>query len=95
LIFIIREAISNAIRHSEAENVTISLHRVKSVLTLEIKDDGKGFDPELTSTGSGRGLRNIQSRAREINADLEITSSPGTGSSIQVHLKKQFLQTRI
>jgi signal transduction histidine kinase len=94
-IFIIREAISNAIRHSEAENVTISLRRAKSVLTLEIKDDGKGFDPDLTSMGSGRGLRNIQSRAREINADIEIISAPGKGSSIQVHLKKQFFETRI
>lgn len=94
-VFIIREAISNAIRHSEAENVTISLRRLNSNLTLEIKDDGNGFDPKLTSTGSGRGLRNIYSRAREINADLEITSSPEAGSSILVRLKKQLFDTRI
>jgi signal transduction histidine kinase len=94
-VFIIREAISNAIRHSEAENVTISLRRLNSNLTLEIKDDGIGFDPKLASTGSGRGLRNIYSRAREINADLEITSAPESGSSILVRLKKQLFETRI
>ena len=75
--------------------MTISLRRLNSNLTLEIKDDGIGFDPKLASTGSGRGLRNIYSRAREINADLEITSAPESGSSILVRLKKQLFETRI
>jgi signal transduction histidine kinase len=59
---------------------------------LDIESD---TSRSLTSMGSGRGLRNIQSRAREINADIEIISAPGKGSSIQVHLKKQFFETRI
>lgn len=92
MIFIIREAISNAIRHAKAESVTISLRKVKSSILLEIKDNGVGFDPGASEMESGHGLRNMRSRARELNAEFEIQSDPDNGSTVCVRLRKSMVE---
>ncbi len=88
LIFIIREGVSNAIRHAEAEKVTISLRRRQSSIILEIQDDGKGFNNDLPGDGAGHGLRNMRSRAREINAEFDIHTRSGKGTTVSVRLRK-------
>ncbi len=87
LLHMTREILSNALRHSYATRVNVSLRtqpdgRVK----LEVSDDGTGFDP-AAETGSGRGLNNLTARAREIDAELAIASSPGKGTRIAVSFR--------
>lgn len=84
LLQMVREAVSNALRHSGATQVRISLQADgDGGALLEISDNGHGFDPALR-TGTGRGLVNLASRAREIGGTLHIDSAPGKGARIMV-----------
>jgi signal transduction histidine kinase len=84
LLQMAREAVSNAMRHSGASEVRISLRPTPDgPAVLEISDDGAGFDAAL-QTGTGRGLSNLATRAREIGAKLLVDSSPGKGARITI-----------
>jgi signal transduction histidine kinase len=54
-------------------------------VSISISDDGKGFDTKRDFEGNG--LKNMHSRAREINADLKMTSEIGKGTSVDLSLK--------
>jgi len=90
LFFIYKEALNNIVKHAEAKNVDIKLLVEKSSILLSIKDDGKGFIA-LENFG-GNGLKNIRSRANEINAELKFKSTPGSGTLLE--LTVNITQTR-
>lgn len=77
---IVREAISNAIRHGGATRIDITLERVDPGARLSISDNGAGFEPGREKRG--RGLDNISERVRLLGAKLAIESSPGNGTRI-------------
>lgn len=89
LLFIVREAASNALRHGHARNVSIFLRREGLDWVLRVRDDGKGFDParfhpaRATDSG-GRGLGNLHVRANELEGRAHIESSPGQGCEVRV-----------
>jgi signal transduction histidine kinase len=85
LLQIAREALSNALRHSRARVGSLKLQAVPDGIVLEIIDDGVGFDPREPQQG-GRGLRNVESRARQIGATVEIQSAPGHGTRVMIHV---------
>ena len=80
---IFKEALNNCVKYSKAKLVIITLEQSEYALTLLISDDGIGFNPEIET--SGNGLRNMQSRAREIRASISINSQVEKGTKI--HLK--------
>ncbi|HEY0968177.1 MAG TPA: CHASE4 domain-containing protein [Opitutaceae bacterium] len=80
---IIREAMSNSLRHGHAAKVTISLTRADDFARLEIVDDGTGFDPAESRPG-GQGLANMAERARESEAEYLLESVRGKGTRIVV-----------
>lgn len=80
LVYIAREAMSNALRHARARQGTVSLERHDGGVCLMIEDDGIGFDVEMPHTGEG--LRNIASRAAKLHARVRISSKPGEGTRI-------------
>ncbi len=80
---IIRECVSNALRHSLANSINLSLQLRHDDICLSVTDDGQGFDPTAVA-GRGRGLGNITSRAREVGAHCVIDSSPGKGTRVTV-----------
>lgn len=82
IFFIYKEALNNIVKHAEAKSVNIKFNIENGYVFLAIKDDGKGFNNELIS--SGNGLKNIKSRAREINGDLRFESSPGSGTNLEL-----------
>jgi signal transduction histidine kinase len=82
---IVREAVSNSLRHGDAAHVTIRLHEDGDRLALLIQDDGKGFDSAAIS-GNGHGLANFQARADLLGADLRVESQPGNGTRIVLTL---------
>jgi NO-binding membrane sensor protein with MHYT domain/two-component sensor histidine kinase len=84
---IAREAMSNSRRHSHAEHGTVTLGRTDDGVTLEVGDDGDGFDPAALKE-EGRGLYNMKNRAQQIGARLEILSSPGNGTRVVLHIPK-------
>ncbi|HEU4492613.1 MAG TPA: ATP-binding protein [Rubrobacteraceae bacterium] len=76
------EASWNAVKHAQARNLWLETRRVGSVVIVRIRDDGRGFD-----TGDpppGLGLRYMRRRAEEVGAEVDIISSPGRGTSIQL-----------
>lgn len=85
LYLIFKEAINNAVKYSQATEVTVLLHYKEGELLLRITDNGKGFKTSAQTPGNG--LKNMNSRAIAMGADLSIESIPGVGTSIV--LRKQ------
>ena len=89
LLHIVREAVSNALRHAAPHRVTIRLEpvarpqSVRAWWRLEVADDGAGFAPEQAN-GSGRGLKNFTARAAELGGQSRIDSTPGGGTRVTV-----------
>ncbi len=79
LYLIFKEAINNIAKHSDADQVFISISNAEGAFQLEIKDNGKG-KPRLqngSNFNSGQGLSNIKMRAQRINAKVEIIKEEG------------------
>jgi signal transduction histidine kinase len=75
----LREILSNIVRHSEASIVQIQVDTNLNLIEVDVRDNGVGFTPNI---GSGRGLRNLASRARELGGDCTIESEPGRGTMV-------------
>lgn len=90
IFFIYKEALNNIVKHAEAKSVEIKFDVLDGNIFLLLKDDGKGFN--TSSSFGGNGLKNIRSRAKEINADLKFESSLGSGTILE--LSANITQTR-
>lgn len=83
---IVRESLSNALRHGRASRIMIRLRAAENGgATLEVMDNGRGFDP-VQRMGTGRGLVNLTTRAREMGATLRIESEEGGGTTVRLFL---------
>jgi signal transduction histidine kinase len=83
---IVQEALTNVIRHADAQSVSILLTRKNGRVSVVIEDDGRGFDPERGGSGSGIGLLGISERVRLLGGSLTIESSSGHGSALHIDL---------
>jgi signal transduction histidine kinase len=83
LLFIVREAVSNALRHGEARHLAVSLARRGEHWRLEVRDDGKGCALPPPA-GTGRGLVNIRARAAELGGSLSLAPGFGGGVTLAV-----------
>ncbi|MFC2015737.1 ATP-binding protein [Chloroflexota bacterium] len=81
---IAQEALANVARHSAANHVDLLLSDEDGVVTMEITDDGCGFDPR--GERAGMGLVSMRERAEALNGDVVIESEPGRGTRISVTL---------
>jgi signal transduction histidine kinase len=83
----VQEAVNNIARHSNAENALIEIDRGRDGLTIEVEDDGVGFDlGEATSTvdsGRGLGLTGLRERMELLGGMADIDSSPGDGTRVR------------
>jgi signal transduction histidine kinase len=85
LLRIAEESLANALRHSNASRITVSLQCDPTCIRLCVVDDGDGFDVDRVEHSPGHcGLRSIRERADEICADLTITSEYRLGTRIDV-----------
>ncbi len=78
----VREALSNAARHADATTVRIAATVDAGRLHLVVADDGAGFDTARVSTG--RGLANIAERVAAMGGRLELVSTTGEGTSVEL-----------
>jgi signal transduction histidine kinase len=81
VVQIVREALSNVGRHGAATTCRVSVERNSAGLVIEVDDDGRGFDVELTR--SGMGLQNLQERVGSLGGVFHIESTPGEGTTIR------------
>jgi signal transduction histidine kinase len=77
-----QEAISNAIRHSHARTITISLSLLANRIRLSVRDDGIGFD--MHQNGPGFGIRGMTRRSDNIGGRIQIISAPNHGTAITI-----------
>jgi len=87
LLRIVTEATTNAVRHSGASQVSLSL-KEEEALVLRIADDGVGFQPGAVDTGlySGFGLTSMQERAERAGGRLRVRSDPERGTVVEVRI---------
>jgi signal transduction histidine kinase len=81
-----QEALNNALKHSRANHLTVSLKCGKAVSELIIKDDGIGFNPDQYHRRSGLGIRSMKERVKQIGGKFRICTSPGEGTSIKIEV---------
>lgn len=81
---VVQEVLNNAIKHSKANEIVVRIARSKGNLEVSIKDDGQGLDLQLIKQSRGIGWKNIYSRVELINGVIDMNSSPGVGTNIQV-----------
>lgn len=86
IFLMFREILNNIRKHAFAKYVTINLVTDKERFCFEVKDDGKGFDPEQINKGRN-GLKNIKSRVEKWGGTLEMTSGNGTFVSVSIPLE--------
>ena len=81
---IFKEMITNAVKHSGCSELIISISFSDSKLNLVVSDNGKGFDPdELTE---GNGVKNIQSRSKVLDGEVQLSTSPGKGTKWELYI---------
>ena len=86
LFLIGREAVMNALRHSEATNIEVEIHYLRDLLRVLVRDDGCGIKPEAVQQESVShwGLRSMRQRAENIGAEFEVCSQIGAGTEVRV-----------
>lgn len=85
LLNIAREALSNSVRHAQATDRSITLHRKGHIIRMRICDNGIGFVSRLKRK-QGHGLSNMAARAKNIGARLRLVSKPNRGTCVTVDL---------
>jgi signal transduction histidine kinase len=82
----VQEAITNIVKHAQAETVLIQCATAPQAVTIEIEDDGQGFDPasisDTAATGRGLGLAGIRERMELLGGSALIDSAPGRGTRL-------------
>ncbi|MFP5227760.1 MAG: two-component regulator propeller domain-containing protein [Acidobacteriota bacterium] len=87
LIRIAREAVTNAVRHGDPENIAVRLEFEGSMFGMEIRDDGRGFAGTPPDGSSGHfGVTGMRERAQAIGATLAMESHPGQGTAVRLAL---------
>jgi signal transduction histidine kinase len=79
---IAQESLNNIVKHSQATEANIDLFLAKDKYTLQVSDNGRGFN--ILQTRPGIGLDAMRERAQMVGAALEIDSEPGRGTKITV-----------
>jgi len=84
IFLIFKEAINNAAKYSEGNKLTVSLSVQQQKLSLSVRDNGKGFNPAVGTTGNG--LKNMEDRAVAMHGKMTRISKPGKGTDIQLEI---------
>jgi signal transduction histidine kinase len=83
LYHVAREALNNVLKHAGARGVSVVLALSPDAATLEVTDDGKGFDPDAGRASGGLGLSGMAERARRVGGVLTLQSCPGGGTTVK------------
>jgi len=91
LFRIVQEILNNIVKHSEADHIGVVMDFDGENTSIQVKDDGKGFDVEKILQRStmerGIGLSSMKNRMKMIGGTIDIKSAPGFGTTIQIYLK--------
>jgi signal transduction histidine kinase len=83
---IAQEALNNIAKHARATHVTMKIKRSNNIVTLEVSDNGKGFNFDPVNFAHRNGLQNMRERTNLLQGDFTINSEPGVGTTIKVSI---------
>jgi signal transduction histidine kinase/uncharacterized protein YdeI (BOF family) len=86
LFRVAQEGVTNALKHAQARRIEIILTFRPEAVELRVNDDGCGFDPAAGATNGHFGLRGMRERARALEAELTLDSTPGHGTRLRLTL---------
>jgi signal transduction histidine kinase len=86
LYFALREGIINAIRHSRASELNLSLTQNQTTCCVDLRDNGVGFDKSSVVGGGGFGLKGMRERIEKVGGHLAIETAPGKGTCITIEV---------
>ncbi len=89
---IVQETLSNTVKYAKAKNVTVELKEDKSYLHLVIKDDGKGFKPQVHRSAKSLGLVGMKENIESLKGTMKLTTKLGQGTAICVKCPKSNYQ---
>jgi PAS domain S-box-containing protein len=83
---IVQESLANIAKHARASRAEVAIEQNGSEVTIMVRDDGLGFSPQDTRKPNSFGLVGLRERAYLLGGQAAITSAPGRGTNIEVHL---------
>jgi signal transduction histidine kinase len=83
---IVQESLANIAKHSRATQVTVSMTRAGSEITLSVRDNGVGFNPADARKPNSLGLAGVRERAQLLNGTISVESQPGRGTSVSARI---------
>ena len=84
ILRVAQEAIHNVKKHAGAQELTVQLEYGPAKIALEVRDDGRGFEPDTAQESGHYGLTGMRERAAAIGGVLEISSEPGVGTTVRL-----------
>jgi len=82
LFHICQEALANAAKHAAAKHLEVSVWVTSERVLMEIQDNGRGFEMEKMNSSIGHGLANMQTRARNVGGEVDISSTRNEGTTV-------------
>jgi two-component system, NarL family, sensor histidine kinase UhpB len=85
MYLVFKEAVNNLVKYSGAKNAIVKIDIEGKLVSMQIKDDGKGFD--VSGNNTGNGLQNMKQRTKVMGGSLDIVSKSGEGTAINFQMK--------
>jgi signal transduction histidine kinase len=85
---VVQEALANAVKHAQPNRIRLRLHHQDGQVAVTVTDDGAGFDPGLATQRHGMGLGLMRQRVAELGGTLQLDSTPGQGTTVQILLPR-------
>jgi PAS domain S-box-containing protein len=83
---IVQESLQNVAKHARAEHAWVTLASDGRTVSLEVKDDGIGFDVNAPRAATSLGLMGLRERAQLLKGEVELESAPGEGTAVRVQI---------
>jgi signal transduction histidine kinase len=83
---IVQEALFNCVKHAQATHVQIHVQQDETGVSVQIRDNGIGFDPNQVNDSQHFGIQGMRERAQSIGADFRLSSAPGNGTTVALQL---------
>ena len=91
LLMVVREALHNAVRHGQPTKVQLVLCFEKNRFSVQVRDDGRGFDPAIASASPGGhyGIVGMAERVKRIDGKFILNSRSGAGTELTLHIPRK------
>lgn len=84
LLRVAQESLANVAKHASATRVGVTLSSLGSSVSLDVRDDGRGFDPATVGEEGGFGLTSMRQRIEDLDGTLTVETEPGAGTAVSV-----------